>query len=97
LVRCYQLVTEEKYNVAEKSKRKSRTWTDTLAQPKQWKRDVRFGAWNVSRASQVTLCHLQQAGIGKVSGSCDLQLALFTTERQRELWLTVALSKTRFN
>jgi exonuclease III len=23
------------------------TWTDSLAQPKQWKKDIRFGTWNV--------------------------------------------------
>jgi exonuclease III len=23
------------------------TWTDSLAQPKQWKKDMRFGTWNV--------------------------------------------------
>jgi hypothetical protein len=23
------------------------TWTDPLAQPKQWKKDMRFGTWNV--------------------------------------------------
>ena len=22
-------------------------WTDPLVQPKQWKRDMRFGTWNV--------------------------------------------------
>jgi exonuclease III len=22
-------------------------WTDTLVQPKQWKRDMRFSTWNV--------------------------------------------------
>ena len=25
-----------------------RTWTDTLVRPKQWKRDMRFGTWNVN-------------------------------------------------
>jgi len=29
------------------SKRKPQAWTDTLVQPKQWKRDMRFGTWNV--------------------------------------------------
>ena len=24
-----------------------RTWTDSLVQPKQWKRDMRFGTWSV--------------------------------------------------
>jgi len=24
-----------------------RTWTDALVQPKQWKRDMRFGTWNL--------------------------------------------------
>jgi len=22
-------------------------WTDAVVQPKQWKRDIRFGTWNV--------------------------------------------------
>jgi len=30
-----------------RSKRKPQTWTDTLVQPTKWKRDMRFGAWNV--------------------------------------------------
>jgi len=29
------------------SHRKTWTWTDTLERPKQWKRDVRFGTWNI--------------------------------------------------
>jgi len=36
---------------------KPRTWTDTLVQPKQWKRDTRFGTWNVGslcRAGSLT-------------------------------------------
>jgi hypothetical protein len=24
-----------------------RTWTDSLARPKQWTKDMRFGTWNV--------------------------------------------------
>ena len=24
-----------------------RTWTGTLVRPKQWKREMRFGTWNV--------------------------------------------------
>ena len=32
---CYKIFT------------KPRTWTDTLVQPKQRKRDMRFGTWNV--------------------------------------------------
>jgi hypothetical protein len=23
------------------------TWTDSLAQPEQWKKDMKFGTWNV--------------------------------------------------
>jgi len=37
---------------------------------------------------------LQPAGTGTVSGSCSLQLALFTSERQCELRLSVVFSKT---
>ena len=48
----------------------------------------------VNRASQVTLRDLEIAVTGTVSGSCDLQPALFTTERQRELRAEVAFSKT---
>jgi hypothetical protein len=29
------------------SKRKPQAWTDTLVQPKQWKRDRRFSTWKV--------------------------------------------------
>ena len=28
-------------------KKKPRTWTDTLVRPKKWKRNMRFGTWNV--------------------------------------------------
>ena len=30
-----------------RSHRKPWTWTDTLVRPKQWKREMRFGTWNV--------------------------------------------------
>jgi hypothetical protein len=33
----------------EYSNRKPQTWTDTLVQPKQRKRDMRFGTWDVRR------------------------------------------------
>ena len=26
-----------------------RAWTDPLVRPRQWKRDIRFGIWNVRR------------------------------------------------
>jgi hypothetical protein len=29
------------------------TWTDSLAQPKQWKKDMRFGTWNVRSLCRV--------------------------------------------
>jgi len=43
---------------------------------------------------QVTLHVLEPAGTGTVSGSRNSQLALFTTERQRELRPAVSFSKT---
>jgi hypothetical protein len=30
-----------------------RTWTDSLVRPKQWKKDMRFGAWNVNSLYRV--------------------------------------------
>jgi hypothetical protein len=48
----------------------------------------------VNFASQVTLRDLEPSGKGTVSGSCNSQHALFTAERQRELRLAVAFSKT---
>ena len=35
------------YLVTKHSDRKPRTWTDTLVLPKEWKRDMSFGIWNV--------------------------------------------------
>jgi hypothetical protein len=29
------------------------TWNDSLAQPKQWKKDMRFGTWNISSLYRV--------------------------------------------
>jgi hypothetical protein len=29
------------------------TWNDSLAQPKQWKKDVRFGTWNIRSLCRV--------------------------------------------
>ena len=46
----------------------------------------------VNSALQVTQHDLEPAGTGTVSRSCNLQLALFTTEWLRELWLGVAIS-----
>jgi len=43
---------------------------------------------------QVKLSDLEPAGTGRVSGNCNSQLALFTTERQRELRPAVSFSKT---
>jgi len=48
-----------------------------------------------NRASQVTLHELEPAVTGTFSRSYNWQLALFTTERQRELRPEVAFSKTR--
>jgi len=47
----------------------------------------------MNRAPQVTLRNLQPAGTWIGSGSCESQLAVFTTERQRELLPAVAFSK----
>jgi hypothetical protein len=47
----------------------------------------------VNRAPQVTLRNLQPAGTWIGSGSCNSHLALFTTERQRELLPAVTFSK----
>ena len=43
------LITLPSYNVfvAKYSQTKPRTWTDTFVRPKQRKRDMRFGTWNV--------------------------------------------------
>jgi hypothetical protein len=30
-----------------------RTWTDSLVRPKQWKKDMRFGTWNVRSLCRV--------------------------------------------
>ena len=35
------------YLVTKCSQTKPRTWTDNLVRPKQRKRDMRFGTWNV--------------------------------------------------
>jgi len=34
-------------NFVTKHEQVLRTWTDTLLRPQQWKRDLRFGTWNV--------------------------------------------------
>ena len=46
------------------------------------------------RALQAAQRGLEPAGTGTVSGSCNSQFALFTTERLRELRPAVAFSKT---
>jgi hypothetical protein len=33
--------------------KETRTWTDSSAQPKQWKKDMRFGNWNIRNLSRV--------------------------------------------
>jgi hypothetical protein len=47
LERCYQLLTLKTHLVTKHSYSKPRTWTNTLVQPKQRERDIRFGMWNV--------------------------------------------------
>jgi len=49
------------YHVAKLSKSKPRTWTDTLVRPKQRKRDMIFGMWNVKMG-------LQEMGCGGMDG-----------------------------
>jgi hypothetical protein len=36
-----------KADIVTKHKHVPRTWTDTSIRPKQWKRKIRFGSWNV--------------------------------------------------
>jgi len=48
---------------------------------------------HVNSASQVTLRDLEAAGQGTVSRTCNSYLALYKTERQRELLLAAAFSK----
>jgi hypothetical protein len=36
-----------------KCSKASQTWNDSLAQPKQWKKDKRFGSWNVRSLCRV--------------------------------------------
>jgi len=47
----------------------------------------------VNLAPHVALRDLEPAGKGTVSGSCNTQLALFTTERQRDWRPAVKLRK----
>ena len=42
-----QLVTLKTYYVTKYLQGKPCTWTDSLVRPKQQKRDLRFGTWNV--------------------------------------------------
>jgi hypothetical protein len=50
----------------------------------------------VNWASQVTLQNFEPSGTGTgtVSGSCNLQVLLFTTEWKHVFWPEVAFSKT---
>jgi hypothetical protein len=50
--------------------------------------------YTVNRVSQVTLRDLESPGPGTVSESCNWQLALFTTERQRGSRPAVTFLKT---
>ena len=47
----------------------------------------------VNRTSQVALHDLEAARTGTVSRSCNLELTMFTTNWQCELWLAVAISE----
>jgi hypothetical protein len=35
------------FSIVTKCSEVPRTWTDSLVRPKHWKKDMRFGAWNV--------------------------------------------------
>jgi hypothetical protein len=48
----------------------------------------------VNCTSQVTLRNFEQVGTGTVSGSCNLQVPLFTTAWKHVFWPEVAFSKT---
>ena len=50
--------------------------------------------WPPVTAHHKSHYELQPAGTGTVSGSCNLQLTLFTTERQLELRPVLVFSKT---
>lgn len=50
---------------------------------------------SVNRASPVILCDVEPSGLRTVSRSCKSQLALFTTERHREMQSGVVFFKTR--
>ena len=54
----------------------TRTRNDTSVRPKKWKRDMRFGTWNVSslyRAGSLTAAsrELASSGKGQVAGTCE--------------------------
>jgi exonuclease III len=52
------------------------TWTDSLAQPKQWKKDMIFGTWNIrsicrvgaikSVVGELQKCNLDLVGVQEV-------------------------------
>ena len=54
------------YLVTKYSQTKPRTWTDNLIRPKQRKRDMRFGTWNVRS--------LYRAGISRELGRYKVDL-----------------------
>ena len=43
----------KKYHVTYHLQEKAWTWTDTVVRPKQQKKDMRFGTWNVRRLFRV--------------------------------------------
>jgi hypothetical protein len=60
-----------------KSFKAPRTWTDSLARPKQWKKDMRFRTWNVrtlcrvgtikSVVGELEKCKLDSVGVQEVT------------------------------
>jgi len=47
-----------------------RTWTETLVRPKQWKRDIILGTWNVK-----SLCRaVSPTAVVRESARCELDL-----------------------
>jgi hypothetical protein len=71
------------------------TWTDSLAQPKQWKKDMRFDTWNVRslywvgaiksvvgelEKYKLDLVGVQEVGRGGISNSRQLYIFLWKRE-----------------
>jgi len=76
-----------------------RAWTDLLVRHKEWKSDVRFGAWNVgslyrsgsitAAARELTRCKLDLAGVKEVKrdkeGTVTLEIIFFSVEKETKV------------